>query len=397
MGKINEKIHNMSLRKSLIYIFIIFVVCTTILAIVTIFISVKVQRYVLDSRTLSFEVNDENVGSAGEAFYEINEQYQWSELTPKQMLLYYGSIVGMTLFIIVYILAGGLLAGNIYYKIKLKKPLEILKNGISNITAGNLDFSINYSCNDELGLLCGAVEKMVQELIDDKKRIWLLLDDRRTINASISHDLGTPITVIKGYLEFLKKNISEQNISYNLLIETLDNMNQATSRMEGYIESVRNIQRIDDIEIVLKEENLTEIFMEIQSDLKKLAEKYNKELIITNHLDKVVCIDKIQFFRIIENIVINSLGYAERLVIVGTSQVNNYLRICVKDDGFGFSPEDIENATKLFYTKNRNKKNMGLGLYISKLLCEKQGGKLFVKNSKTGGGEIIIQIKIKVD
>lgn len=397
MGKINEKIHNMSLRKSLIYIFIIFVVCTTILAIVTIFISVKVQRYVLDSRTLSFEVNDENVGSVGEAFYEINEQYQWSELTPKQMLLYYGSIVGMTLFIIVYILAGGLLAGNIYYKIKLKKPLEILKNGISNITAGNLDFSINYSCNDELGLLCGAVEKMVQELIDDKKRIWLLLDDRRTINVSISHDLGTPITVIKGYLEFLKKNISEQNISYNLLIETLDNMNQATSRMEGYIESVRNIQRIDDIEIVLKEENLTEIFMELQSDLKKLAEKYNKELIITNHLDKVVCIDKIQFFRIIENIVINSLGYAERLVIVGTSQVNNYLRICVKDDGFGFSPEDIENATKLFYTKNRNKKNMGLGLYISKLLCEKQGGKLFVKNSKTGGGEIIIQIKIKVD
>lgn len=397
MGKINEKIHNMSLRKSLIYIFIIFVVCTTILAIVTIFISVKVQRYVLDSRTLSFEVNDENVGSAGEAFYEINEQYQWSELTPKQMLLYYGSIVGMTLFIIVYILAGGLLAGNIYYRIKLKKPLEILKNGISNITAGNLDFSINYSCNDELGLLCGAVEKMVQELIDDKKRIWLLLDDRRTINASISHDLGTPITVIKGYLEFLKKNISEQNISYNLLIETLDNMNQATSRMEGYIESVRNIQRIDDIEIVLKEENLTDIFMELQSDLKKLAEKYNKELIITNHLDKVVCIDKIQFFRIIENIVINSLGYAERLVIVETSQVNNYLRICVKDDGFGFSPEDIENATKLFYTKNRNKKNMGLGLYISKLLCEKQGGKLFVKNSKTGGGEIIIQIKIKVD
>lgn len=397
MGKINEKIHNMSLRKSLIYIFIIFVVCTTILAIVTIFISVKIQRYVLDSRTLSFEVNDENVGSAGEAFYEINEQYQWSELTPKQMLLYYGSIVGMTLFIIVYILAGGLLAGNIYYKIKLKKPLEILKNGISNITAGNLDFSINYSCNDELGLLCGAVEKMVQELIDDKKRIWLLLDDRRTINASISHDLGTPITVIKGYLEFLKKNISEQNISYNLLIETLDNMNQATSRMEGYIESVRNIQRIDDIEIVLKEENLTDLFMELQSDLKKLAEKYNKELIITNHLDKVVCIDKIQFFRIIENIVINSLGYAERLVIVETSQVNNYLRICVKDDGFGFSPEDIENATKLFYTKNRNKKNMGLGLYISKLLCEKQGGKLFVKNSKTGGGEIIIQIKIKVD
>ncbi len=395
MEKIKKKLYNMSLRKSLIYIFIMFVICTAILSIVTIFVSVKIQRYVLDSRTLSFEVNVEDIGSVGKQLYEINDQYQWSELTPEQMLLYYGSIVGMAILIIVYILVGGLLAGNIYYKLKLKKPLEILKNGISNITEGNLDFSINYTCNDELGLLCGAVKRMVQELIDDKKRIWLLLDDRRTINASISHDLGTPITVIKGYLEFLKKTLSEQNLTNKLLIETLDNMNQATSRMERYIESVRNIQKIDDIEILLKEENLADIFIELENDLKKLAERYNKELIVSNHLEKVVCIDKIQFFRIIENIVINSLGYAEHLVTIETSQVKNYLRICVKDDGPGFSPEDIEKATKLFYTKNRNEKNMGLGLYISKLLCEKQGGKLFVKNSKTGGAEIIIQIEIK--
>ena len=241
MEKIKKKLYNMSLRKSLIYIFIMFVICTAILSIVTIFVSVKIQRYVLDSRTLSFEVNAEDIGSVGKQLYEINDQYQWSELTPEQMLLYYGSIVGMAILIIVYILVGGLLAGNIYYKLKLKKPLEILKNGISNITEGNLDFSINYTCNDELGLLCGAVKRMVQELIDDKKRIWLLLDDRRTINASISHDLGTPITVIKGYLEFLKKTLSEQNLTNKLLIETLDNMNQATSRMERYIESVRTV------------------------------------------------------------------------------------------------------------------------------------------------------------
>lgn len=397
MEKIKKKMYNMSLRKSLIYIFIMFVICTAILSSVTIFVSVKIQRYVLDSRTLSFEVNNEEISSEGKKTYKINDQYQWSELTPRQRLLYYGSIVGMAILIVVYILVGGLLAGNIYYKLKLEKPLEILKNGISNITEGNLDFSINYTCNDELGLLCGAVEKMVQELIDDKKRIWQLLEDRRTINASISHDLGTPITVIKGYLEFLKKTLSEQNLTNKLLIETLNNMNQATRRMEIYIESVRNIQKIDDIEILLKEENLADIFTELENDLKKIAERYNKELIVSNNLEKVVCIDKIQFFRIMENIIINSLGYAEHSVIIETSQMKNYLRICVKDDGPGFSPEDIKQATKLFYTKNRNEKNMGLGLYISKLLCEKQGGKLFVKNSKTGGAEIIIQIKIKVD
>lgn len=385
----------MSLKKSLICVFIVFVICTAVLSIATIFVSVKIQRYVLDSRTLSFEINDEDIGSLDEQFYEINEQYQWSELTPKQMLLYYGSIAGMAIFIIVYILVGGLLAGNIYYKFKLKKPLVMLKSGISNITEGNLDFSINYSCNDELGLLCGAVGKMVQELIDDKKRIWLLLDDRRTINASISHDLGTPITVIKGYLEFLKKNLYEQNLTKKLLIDTLDNMDQATGRMERYIESVRNIQKIDEIQILLKEESIVSILRELENDFKKLAERYSKKLIVSNCFEGIVCIDKIQFFRVMENIVINSLRYANHLVIIETSQVKNYLRICLKDDGPGFSPEDIEKATKLFYTKSRNEKNMGIGLYISKLLCEKQGGKLFIKNSETGGGEIIVQIKVK--
>lgn len=395
MEKIKKKLHNMSLKKSLICVFIVFVICTAVLSIATIFVSVKIQRYVLDSRTLSFEINDEDIGSLDEQFYEINEQYQWSELTPKQMLLYYGSIAGMAIFIIVYILVGGLLAGNIYYKFKLKKPLVMLKSGISNITEGNLDFSINYSCNDELGLLCGAVGKMVQELIDDKKRIWLLLDDRRTINASISHDLGTPITVIKGYLEFLKKNLYEQNLTKKLLIDTLDNMDQATGRMERYIESVRNIQKIDEIQILLKEESIVSILRELENDFKKLAERYSKKLIVSNCFEGIVCIDKIQFFRVMENIVINSLRYANHLVIIETSQVKNYLRICLKDDGPGFSPEDIEKATKLFYTKSRNEKNMGIGLYISKLLCEKQGGKLFIKNSETGGGEIIVQIKVK--
>lgn len=387
----------MSLRKSLICIFIIFVICTAILSIATIFVSVKIQRYVLDSRTLSFEVNNESVDLSKKQFYEIEEKYEWSSLTVKQKILYYGSITGMTILIIIYILAGGLLAGNIYYKIKLKKPLEMLKNGIDNIAEGNLDFSINYLCNDELGLLCGAVEKMVQELIDDKKRIWLLLDDRRTINASISHDLGTPITVIKGYLEFLKKNLSQQYITKKVLTETLDNMYQATRRMERYIESVRDIQKIDEIEMFFKQENIADIFIEMESDFEKLAKQYGKKLIVSNSFDNTVYIDKIQFFRVMENIVTNALRYAENLVTIKSSQVKDYLRICVIDDGPGFTKEDINQATKLFYTKSKNDKNMGLGLYISKVLCEKQGGKLFIRNSKTGGGEIIVQIKRKVD
>lgn len=389
MEKIKDKLYSMSLKKSLIIVFILFVVITGALSSITIFISVKIQRNILDTRTLSFTVNDDNIGN----IYKVGEGYHWSELTPNNQALYYASIIGMIILIFIYILVGGLLAGNFYYKIKLKKPLQMLENGIDNITKGNLDFSINYTCDDELGKLCTALEKMVDELISDKKQIWEILEDRRMINASISHDIGTPITVIKGYLDYLRKNIPVNNIPKEMLIETFDSMYGATQRIERYIDCVRNIQKIDEIKIYKRQENLQQVLSDMENDLKKLSENYGKKLIIDNLSDKkIVFVDKIQLFRVIENIVTNALRYAQNLVSIKITDNDKFLEIIVEDDGKGFSGEDIIRATDLFYTTSKSKNHMGIGLYISKVLCEKQGGKLYIGNSKIGA-KIIIQIK----
>ena len=85
-----------------------------------------------------------------------------------------------------------------FYRIKLKEPLDALKQGIIHIADNDLSFSMGYQKQDELGQLCGAFEKMRRELLDNNRRMWALVDERKKINASISHDLRTPITVIKG-------------------------------------------------------------------------------------------------------------------------------------------------------------------------------------------------------
>lgn len=395
MEKIKQKIYGMSLKNSLILIFIIFLTCIGILSVITIFLSSNIQRYVLDSRTLSFEIENSDISWSGGQIYRIGNKYKWSGLTLKQKILYYGSIIGMMVLIVMYILTGGLLAGLFYYRIKLREPLEILKKGFDNITKGNLDFSFVYKCDDELGLLCGAFEKMLQELIKNKKQVWMLLDERCAINASIIHDLGTPITVIKGYLEYLKKSIPKKLVTTDSLIKILENMYEATGRLEKYIECVRDVQKIDEIEILSKRENLIGLLTEMESDFKKLAEKYGKKLYFFNLCNEMIVeIDKIQFFRVMENIVTNAFRYALYSVVVEIKQKDNILVVSVEDDGNGFSKEEIESAIKLFYTTSKNGKNMGFGLYISKILCEKQGGKLYIGNKEKGGGRVVINFKI---
>lgn len=393
MEKIKDKMLGMSLKKSLIAVFIVFVCGTGILAAITILISAHIQKTVLDSRTLSFEVSREPVLEE-EYSYRIDDNYKWSPLTHTQKILYYGSSALSVLLIISYILVGGLLAGTFYYRVKLKIPLELLNNGINNITAESLDFNINYMCDDEMGQLCGAVEKMVQESISDKRKNWALLNDRSAINASISHDLGTPITVIKGYLEYLKKNVPQNRVTEEILLETLDNMYKATGRLEKYIDCVRDIQKIDAIELHFQKENMLELYDEVKNDFENVAQKQGKKLdMIYARTEKEVCIDRNQVFRILENIIVNAFRFAENIVTVEFKITDSYLNIAVTDDGKGFSDVDRENATKLFYTTKREEKNVGLGLYVSKILCEKHGGQLRIGNGENGGGKVIVQIK----
>lgn len=391
MDKIKTKLYNMSLKKSLTIIFICFIIFTAFFTSITILIATSIQTYVLNRRTLTFTVG-ENLDTAQNLF-KIGEQYNFSPLNTNQQIIYYGSIILMIILILLYIVIGAYIAGNIYYKIKIKKPLKLLEKGIDNIKNGNLDFSLDYKSDDEFGKLCYALNKMNDELIKDKKKIWKMIEDKRIVNASISHDIGTPTTVIKGYLDYLLKNIPLKKIETDKLLQTLNLMYNSITRIEKYIDSVRDVQNIEQIKIIKTEQNADRLFLDIENEFKKLSDKYGKKLKITNlnHKNKIL-IDKIQFMRVLENIVNNALRYAKTKVMINILWCDEFLTVIIEDDGEGFLEKDIKNATNLFYTTSKSNNNMGIGLYISKVLCEKQDGKLYIQNGLIGA-KITIKIK----
>lgn len=391
MGKIKTK----SLRTSMAVTFLITICVTAMLSSITIFAANQVQHEILKKRYMTINSPDFQVDeNTGNYILDIdNNNITWQPLSRWDTVIYYGSYAAMVGLPVFYIAVGIGAAAAVYYRKKLREPITQLQNGVERIQEDNLDFHIEYDGDDELGRLCCSMEKMRRELRQKHKALWESLEQRKLLNASVSHDLRTPITVLKGYLDYLEKNIPQDKLTEDMLFDTVSSMQGAVNRLELYVKSVRDIEKIENIEIEKRSENVKLLLNELRSNVQQLAG--NKEIIISNDItvDKIQ-IDKGVFFRILENLLQNALRYAEKQVSINLSHKKDFLILTVKDDGKGFSAADLEKATTVFYSNDKEKQHFGIGLSVCKILCEKHGGLLYVGNQKEKGACVTAKLKI---
>lgn len=391
MGKIKTK----PLKTSMAVTFFITICVTALLSSVTILAANQVQHEILKKRYMTINSPDFQVDeNTGNYILDIdNNNITWQPLSRWDTVVYYGSYAAMVGLPVFYIAVGIGAAAAVYYRKKLREPITQLQNGVERIQEDNLDFHIEYDGDDELGRLCCSMEKMRRELRQKHKALWESLEQRKLLNASVSHDLRTPITVLKGYLDYLEKNIPQDKLTEDMLFDTVSSMQGAVNRLELYVESVRDIEKIENIEIEKRSENVKLLLNELRSNVRQLAG--NKEIIISNDItvDKIQ-IDKGVFFRILENLLQNALRYAEKQVSINLSHKKDFLILTVKDDGKGFSAADLEKATTVFYSNDKEKQHFGIGLSVCKILCEKHGGLLYVGNQKEKGACVTAKLKI---
>ena len=390
MGKIKTK----SLRTSMAVTFLITICVIALLSSITIFAANQVQHEILKKRYMTINSPDFQMDeNTGNYILDIdNNNITWQPLSTWDTVVYYGSYAAMIGLPVFYIAVGIGAAAAVYYRKKLRNPITQLQNGVERIQEDNLDFHIEYDGDDELGRLCCSMEKMRRELRQKHKALWESLEQRKLLNASVAHDLRTPITVLKGYLDYLEKNIPQDKLTEDMLFDTVSSMQGAVNRLELYVESVRDIEKIETIEIEKRSENVKLLLNELRSNVLQLAG--NKEIIISNDItvDKIQ-IDKGVFFRILENLLQNALRYAEKQVSINLSHKKDFLILTVKDDGKGFSAADLEKATTVFYSNDKEKQHFGIGLSVCKILCEKHGGLLYVGNEKEKGACVTAKLK----
>ena len=395
MDKIKKGLRNMSLRKSLVVLAVFCLGIVSILSIITILTLSNIQQRILDTRpiivtgyTSEYDVDIEKGVTV------IPQEYNYGELSKEKKVYYWIATASMVIFPVLYIIIASIIVAKFYYKLKLQAPLENLKNGMHHISEQNLDFCMTYSSDDELGELCNSFEHMRTEVYKSNRKMWDMLGDRKALTASISHDLRTPITVINGYIDYLEKAINKGLLTNDVLRTTLQNMAGAAGRLQRYVDCVNDIQKIEDIEIKKECYDFKKFLSEITQEFSLMAKQHGKQLEIQD-LTKSLFLqtDKDILCKVLENIFDNALRFANDKIRLTITESENCVSFAVQDDGAGFTAEELGSAVSFFYSSPTNGGNFGIGLSISKILCEKLGGILQLRNSSDYGAIVTIKIE----
>ncbi|HFL3587500.1 TPA: ATP-binding protein [Clostridioides difficile] len=285
-----------------------------------------------------------------------------------------------------------LLADIIFYKVKLKTPIEILNKGAMEISNNNLDFCLEYNNNDELGNLCNAFEKMRSELNKNNIKMWTMINDRKQLNAAFSHDLRNPLTVLKGYSNYLTKYIPTGKLSDEKILSTTQLMSEHINRIEYYVENMSNAQRLEDLVVSKSMSNINKFIENLDENISIIAKQEGKSFTLKNQINNInLFFDENIILRVVENIISNAFRYARNNISILICLEQELLTFVIEDDGIGFSKESLKLALRPFYrdkTLNDSNAHFGMGLYISKILCEKHGGSISIENNSTNSAKI---------
>lgn len=376
MEQIKKQIQKAPMRKAMRWTFIITFFCVCIFIGLVIFQTNQIQNSILERKEYTID--------------PIDGTWDHEPFTSREAAIYYGCYVAMVALPAMGIFGAMVLSASLFYRFKLQEPIGELEKSISKISEDDLDFSISYDSEGELGTLCSLMERMRRELQHSKEQTWELLQQTRMVNASVAHDLRTPITVVKGYLDYMKEG-EEKRLSDKEIRTAVCGMSEAVDRLEQYVGCIQDMDRLGNLKVQRREERVSEALQELERDIGLLGT--DKEIRISCRLPhEKITIDKGLVFRVIENLVQNAVRYATSQVIVELDEEEGFFVLCVKDDGPGFSSENLKRAADLFFTTDKGE-HFGLGLSICKILCEKMEGTLTVKNQPAGGAAITATIK----
>ena len=136
-------------------------------------------------------------------------------------MAYYAAKAAVVLVPTLLFVLGTIFCARMFYSIKLKQPLSLLLQSADRISQSDLDLCLDYPASDEMGELCRAMDTMRAALLKNNQETWAMMEERRKLSASIAHDLRTPITVMKGYTEYLSRNVPLGRISEMCIRDSL--------------------------------------------------------------------------------------------------------------------------------------------------------------------------------
>jgi len=264
----------------------------------------------------------------------------------------------------------------------LFKPIAWIKEGARRIGEGDLDYRLPENRRDELGILSIHINKMANEI---KK----MLEAKRQLLLSISHELRSPLTRARMSLEFVKDKKARDDISEDI------------NEMDGLINSLLESEKLkaSHSPLDMKDVDVNEW---LKGNLEELFPGRARDLRISplQELFKVR-MDPLRMRLLLKNLVENALRYTPEPslpVEVSLRLEDEVLVLEIKDRGKGISPEHLEQITEPFFREDASRERKtgghGLGLYLCRLIAEAHGGRLHIESEPGKGTAVRVLLPI---
>lgn len=276
------------------------------------------------------------------------------------------------------------------------RPLDQLQQATKNIRDGNLDFTLEVEDEDEIGRLCQDFEEMRIRLKESAEEKIQYDKESKELISNISHDLKTPITAIKGYVEGIMDGVASSPEKLDKYIRTIYNK---ANDMDRLIDELTFYSKIDTNKIpyTYSKINVAEYFGDCVEEVGLDMEARGVELGYFNYVDRDVLIiaDAEQMKRVINNIIGNSIKYMDKkkgIINIRIQDVGDFIQVGIEDNGRGIAAKDLPNIFDRFYrtdaSRNSSMGGSGIGLSIVRKIIEDHGGRIWATSKEGIGTEI---------
>lgn len=307
------------------------------------------------------------------------------------------SIVVIVIALIILTLSNGILT---YWVSKtIIKPLKELEKAANEIKQGNLEYLVNIYSKDEIGEVSHSFEEMRLRLKKSLELQQQYEENRKELISNISHDLKTPITSIKGYIEGIKDGIADTPEKMNKYVSTIYTK---ANYMDSLINDLFLYSKLDLNKVPFKFQ-VVDIVNYIKDCVEEISFDLNPSFVeLTAEVPKksiMVKLDVQELKRTIMNIVGNSIKYkgeGKLQIVIIVKESNEHIIVEIKDNGKGISKEALPYIFDRFYRAESSRETLiggsGLGLAISKKIIEEHRGRIWAESEPGSGTSIFFSL-----
>lgn len=345
-----------------------------------------------DSDNGSYMINITNTG------YTVADSSMQSTL--KSFKAFFTGRSGFIIFTALFIILISNLIMSVIASRTITAPIKKLSDGANEIAGGNLDYHIDYDSTNEIGTTVKSINDMTEKLKNLMQTKEEIEQSRKEMTAGIAHDLRTPLTSIKGYVEGLMDGIANTPEKQERYLNTIYS---SAKDMENLLDELLTLSRFEEGKIKLEQ---------IRIDIVQFLREYlnerpqdNRAVITFNppsHKGSLdVMLDPNRFSRVLNNIISNAIKYSSTArkprIDISLEVYDKSVIIALKDNGIGISDENLKHIFESFYradqARTRVQDGSGLGLAVCKEIVELHNGHIWATSKEGSGTTMMISLQ----